>query len=158
MRFPLDGDVEVPWGRQFPGGFGAQRKHDIHTGVDLYTSEGSLVYALEPGVVVVVEDFTGPKAGSPWWLETMALLVEGERGVICYGEIVTNHAVGDLIHEGMIIGEVRRVLRNDKGLPTAMLHFELYDKGTRKSVVWGLDEPWPKDCEIQRIFCLKRRV
>ncbi len=36
---------------------------------------------MEAGVVVGVEDFTGPAAGSPWWLPTKAVLVEGASGV-----------------------------------------------------------------------------
>ena len=60
-----------------PGAFGAVRKHDIHTGVDLYVPEGTAVYALYDGVVVDVSKFTGPEANPPcpWWNETYSVTV-----------------------------------------------------------------------------------
>lgn len=102
------------------------------------------MFALEPGKVVAIEDFTGPKAGFPWWLDTQAVLVEGASGVICYGEISTQLLVGVEVTEGDIVGYIARVLKNDKGLPTCMLHFELYEHGTTHSVVWNLEEQCPK--------------
>lgn len=108
------------------GQFGAVRKYDIHTGIDLYCEEGSIVSALEDGIVVAVEDFTGTKANSPWWNDTKAVLVEGKSGVICYGEIEPCVNVGDLIWAGDTIG---KVLKKNKGRPTTMLHLELYEKG-----------------------------
>lgn len=46
------------------GVFGAVRKYDIHTGIDLYCESGDHVYAIEDGIVVNVCHFTGPKVGS----------------------------------------------------------------------------------------------
>lgn len=125
------------------GRFGAVRKHDIHTGIDLYAPVGTPVFAVRKGTVVAIEDFTGPKAGSPWWLDTQAVMIEDKTHVLLYGEIETNLEVGMKIEEGQFVGLVKRVLRNDKGLPTSMLHFEAYAWGTRKSVVWELDSPRP---------------
>ena len=72
---------------EHPGAFGAVRKFDVHTGVDLYCPEGTPIFAVEDGRVITIEIFTGPRAESPWWYETLAILVEGESGVVCYGEV-----------------------------------------------------------------------
>jgi len=126
-----------------PGSFGAVRRHDVHTGVDLYCPEGTPVYAIESGLVVAIEDFTGPKAGSPWWLDTRAVLIEGASGVLLYGEVQPEVTLGERVTKGTRLAVVARVLRNDKGLPTSMLHFEQYVAGTRASVVWGLGSERP---------------
>lgn len=127
------------------GVFGAVRKHDIHTGIDLYCQEYSEVFAIEDGVVVNIFDFTGEKAGSPWWENTQAVLIEGKSGVILYGEVSTNLNIGDIIKEGQMIGKVLRVLKKDKGLPTTMLHLELYKPGYRGSgEIWNLNEDKPE--------------
>lgn len=144
MRYPLD----TMHCTSSQGMFGAIRKHDIHTGIDLYTVENSPVYAMEAGIVVGIEDFTGPPE-SPWWLPTQAVLVEGISGVLLYGEISTQLNEGDTIMEGEVIGYVRPVLpehkvRNDiPGHSRFMLHMELYKHNTRKSVIWtlGADRP-----------------
>lgn len=126
-----------------PGQFGAVRRHDVHTGVDLYCPAGSLVVAVEGGAVVAVEDFTGPDAGSPWWLPTQAVLVEGASGVVVYGEVAPLVAPGDRVEAGGPVGAVLRVLRRDKGRPTAMLHLELMVPGSRATVWWRLGQDWP---------------
>lgn len=126
------------------GKFGAIRKHDIHTGVDLYCDPGEAVYAIEDGVVVAVENFTGPKAGTPWWNDTQSVLIQSKSGVFCYGEIETRCWVGQQVFEGDIIGTVLTVLKKDKGKPMTMLHLELYKHGTTESVVWNLGERKPK--------------
>jgi hypothetical protein len=127
------------------GEFGAVRKHDIHTGVDLYCEPGSPVYAIEDGVVVAIEDFTGPEAGSPWWHSTKAVLVEGTSGVICYGEISPSIELHARVATGDVVGKVLTVLKNDKGLPMSMLHVELYRARTTKTVWWKLNEPRPEE-------------
>jgi hypothetical protein len=104
------------------------------------------VMVVEPGVVVAIEEYTGPKAGSPWWHPTQAVLVEGPSGVICYGELAPLKSihVGSLVSPETCLGCVKQVLRTDKGRPMHMLHFELYRSGTRESVVWALGEPRPE--------------
>lgn len=128
-----------------PGAFGAVRRHDVHTGVDLYCPEGTEVIAVEAGVVVAVLPFTGPRADSPWWEDTDAVLVEGASGVVLYGELGPAVAVGDRCRAGDLLGHVVRVLRRDKGRPVAMLHLELYAPGAREPVWWllGDDRPGP---------------
>jgi murein DD-endopeptidase MepM/ murein hydrolase activator NlpD len=139
-----------------PGRFGAVRKHDIHTGVDLYTEPGTPVHAVEDGMVVAIENFTGPSVGSPWWLETKAILVEGLSGVVCYGEveIAEGISVGAAVPRAVRLGVVAPVLRKDKGRPTTMLHLELYESGTRASVVWTLGCSMPKGLRDPTAFLL----
>jgi murein DD-endopeptidase MepM/ murein hydrolase activator NlpD len=128
------------------GKFGAIRKYDIHTGVDIYMHEGSPVHSIEDGVVVSVVDFTGQEAGSPWWNDTKAVMIEDScNGVILYGELSTDCVVGQKISKGDLVGKIVRVLKNDKGKPTSMLHLELYKAGTKEPVWWRLNEAKP-DC------------
>jgi len=128
-----------------PGGFGAVRRHDVHTGVDLYTYPGMPVLAVEDGTVVSVEKFTGPDAGSPWWNDTQAVLVEGASGVVVYGEMIPldKVQVGADVLRGDCLGCVRTVLRQDKGRPTTMLHLELMRPGSRETVWWQHGEEMP---------------
>jgi hypothetical protein len=126
-----------------PGSFGAQRKHHIHEGVDLYCPEGTVVNAVEPGVVVAVIPFTGENAvpPSPWWHDTWAVLVEGPSGVVVYGEITPSVKVDDLMMAGWTIGHVKQVLKEDKGRPQSMLHLELHRDGTRDAKEWVDEKP-----------------
>jgi len=126
-----------------PGAFGAVRKFDVHTGVDLYCPRNTPIFAVENGKVVEVEIFTGPRAESPWWHETSALLVEGDSGVVCYGEVETSLKIGDKVKRGELIALSKQVLKKDKGKPMCMLHFELYQSGTDETVWWKRDEPQP---------------
>lgn len=132
-----------------PGAFGYKRKNHIHEGVDLYANEGDRVYSMVDGVVVaVIEDFTGPECGMPWWNKTSAVAIEDAHGVWIYGEIRVGSdiQVGQLVKAGMDIGGVLQVLKEDKGRPMAMLHLERYTKGTTESVgLWKLDEPQPEN-------------
>ncbi len=140
---PLEIMPVIPSGSH-PGAFGAIRKHDIHTGIDLYCKDNDIVYAIENGVVVNICDFTGPKANLPWWNDTRAILIEGRSGVILYGELEELVKIGDSIKEGQPIGRVKRVLKEDKGLPMDMLHLELYDIGYRgDGEIWNLNELKP---------------
>jgi hypothetical protein len=130
------------------GLFGAVRKHDIHTGIDLYCLPGEQVLAIEDGVVVKVCAFTGPSAGFPWWNDTEAVLVEGETGVFLYGEINPCVRVGDILGAGNVLGNVKTVLKADKGLPMTMLHLELYQHGYRgNGEVWELGKDKPEMLE-----------
>lgn len=126
-----------------PAAFAALRRHDVHTGIDLHCEPGARICAVERGTVVAIEHFTGPAAGSPWWLDTWAVLVEGASGVVLYGELDPLVHVGSRIEPGMHVGDARTVLRRDKGRPTTMLHLELYEPGARASVVWALGAPRP---------------
>lgn len=139
--FP-EGTTGLPIGRH-PGAFGVRRKHHTHEGIDLYCPEGTPVRAVEDGIVVAVIKFTGSETypPSPWWEDTEAVLVEGESGVVVYGEITATREVGDLVQGGSLLGYVVRVLKEDKGRPTSMLHLELHEPGTRDAYEWLESRP-----------------
>lgn len=146
MKGPFSVPVFVPQtGTIHPGAFGAIRKHDIHTGVDLVAPHGTPVFAMEEGVVVaIIQDFTGEEAGSPWWNPTSAVMVEDGSGVWLYGEIqpASSLKVGDKVDTADTLGYVQTVLKVDKGAPMSMLHIERYKRGCRAPVdVWAHGEP-----------------
>ena len=128
-----------------PGAFGVKRKHHTHEGVDLYCPQGTPVCAVEPGEVVAIIPFTGPRAmpPSPWWHDTDAVLVEGASGVVVYGEIrpCVGLRVGEQLVRGDMLGHVVQVLTKDKGYPLAMLHLELHVPGTRYAFDWIDERP-----------------
>lgn len=142
---------------QHPGAFGVRRKNHVHEGVDLYAPVGTTVLAVEAGVVVAVKPFTGPKASLPWWLDTECVMVEGRSGVVVYGEIEAAGymAVGRSISKGEHIGYIKRVLREDKGRPTAMLHLELHTPGTDECPSWDLADNRPESLLDPTPFLLK---
>lgn len=119
-----------------PGAFGVARRHHCHEGVDLYCPDGTIVSAVEDGLVVRVIPFTGPKAASPWWHDTHAVLVEGASGVVLYGEIAPDVEEGARVFAGQPVGRIVQVLREDKGRPMSMLHLELHSAGTRDCYEW----------------------
>lgn len=130
---------------QHPGAYGVKRKHHTHEGVDLYCAEGTDVSAVEDGEIVAIIHFTGSKAEppSPWWWNTMAVLVEGETGVVVYGEVAPAQGmlVGDKVKRGEIIAHVMQVLKVHKGFPVSMLHLELHEPGTRYAWDWIDEKP-----------------
>jgi hypothetical protein len=144
------------------GAFGFARKHDIHTGVDLYCEPGATVYAIECGEVVDIMDFTGVNAESPWWNETRAVLVEGPSGVFVYGEIKEREGlkIGDNVECGDILGEVVTVLQKDKGKPMTMLHLELYEHKFRDVVWWkhGHPKPDPLQDPTEILTDIKKKI
>jgi murein DD-endopeptidase MepM/ murein hydrolase activator NlpD len=140
--WPLTAEPLLP---DAPGRFGVQRKHDYHTGIDLYCEPSTEVVAVEDGVVVSIEPFTGPEAGSAWWHETMAVLVEGQSGVVVYGEIDPSVSLDEKIIAGKPIGSVLPVLKTFKGRPMVMLHLELMTHGTKRTLWWKLDQPRPSE-------------
>jgi murein DD-endopeptidase MepM/ murein hydrolase activator NlpD len=142
MRPPLQ-ILSISMGEQ--NHFGAVRKYDIHSGIDLFAKVGTPVYAIEDGIVVNIIAFTGKGAGSSWWNNTRAVLIRGNTGVILYGEIKPSLGLtkGDQVKEGTEIGTVLQVLKRNKGLPTSMLHLEVYDHNTTDAVWWKLNEPQP---------------
>ena len=138
--WPLDAPPLLP---DNPGRFAAVRRHDVHTGLDLYCEVGTKVLAVEDGTVVEIEEFTGPTAESPWWHETWAVLVQGASGVVVYGEVAPAVEVGDFVPKGAEIGLVMAVLKKFKGRPMVMLHLELMVPGARETVWWKPGEPQP---------------
>ncbi len=142
--WPLPGlPVTVPKHGQ-PGAFGTIRKHDIHTGVDLYCGVDHPVVAVEDGLVMNIEMFTGPQAGSPWWNPTEAVWVLSNSGMVVYGEIEPSVKIGQRVLAGSLMGNVRTVLRTDKGVPTTMLHLELYSHLVSETATWALRSSRPQ--------------
>lgn len=140
------GDHDLPEAPHHLGGFSARRKHHTHEGVDLYALPDALVHAVEDGEVVAIGPFTGADAGSPWWENTMFVMVEGESGVVNYGEITPYDKlkVGSKVKANDRVGWVKTVLKKNKGRPMTMLHLELYKPGTREPVEWKPGEPQPE--------------
>jgi phosphopantothenoylcysteine decarboxylase len=143
----------IPVGKHL-GAFGAFRKHDRHCGVDLYCPEGTQVMAVEDGTIVSIEDFTGPAAGCPWWMDTKCIKIEGPSGIICYGEIApyTWVSVGKRVRKGAPIATVIPVLRPGKkrddipGHSRSMLHMQIYTRGsTHKDYDWGMHTEMPSN-------------
>lgn len=137
--FP-EGVTGLPVG-QHKGAFGVQRKHHVHEGVDLYVPAHTPIVAVENSVVVSVQPFTGKIAGSPWWRDTWAVLVEGETGVVVYGEmtVADGVSVGRELMQGDLVGFITPVLLVDKGRPLSMLHLELHYHGTTTAPEWPVN-------------------
>jgi len=139
------GHTGVPIGPDHPGSFGYKRTHHTHEGLDLYCPDGTPVHAVEDGMVVGLIPFTGSHANppSPWWNDTWALLVEGDSGVVVYGEIqaALDFWPNDFIKGGEPIGHVKQVLKTDKGRPMSMLHLELHGHGTKEIFDWIDERP-----------------
>ncbi len=144
MHWPLKGCTPL-----FPdtqGRYGAIRKFDIHTGVDLYCKAEQEIVAIESGIVISIEQFTGEHADppTPWWNNTFAVLIKGRSGVMVYGEVIPVVKVGDQINAGNIIGIISvPVLKKIKTRPTFMLHFELHDHDITKTSSWDLNRKAP---------------
>ena len=147
--FPIkDYKHEIPTGDAL-GAFGVIRKHDMHTGVDLYCNEGDEVRAMCDGQIVAIEWFTGPSVQMPWWNDTQAIAIRSNFGTINYGEVKANSdfKVGDNIKAGDLIGWVTPVLKKDKGkVPsTSMLHVELYTEYMGDWALWEVGKPQPSN-------------
>lgn len=142
---PLNCNFKTPESTE-PGSFSFVRKNHIHEGIDLYCPEHTEVLAVENGIVSKVVDFTGGKTNSPWWEDTMAIFITGASGVIVYGELIPTVKENDIVKIGQPIGNIKRVLKKDKGRPMSMLHLELRDKNYIESYDlfdWQLQQPKP---------------
>ena len=127
------------------GSFGVRRRHDVHSGIDLYAEIGQAVYAVEDGEVIDISWFTGEPIGSPWWEDTHAVYVRGKSGIVCYGEVEPNSKleIGDKVKGGESwIGNVKRVLRKDNHRPLSMLHMEIHND-EYKDDIWGIEMSKP---------------
>lgn len=138
--WPLNTDIKL-----FPddvGMFGVKRKYDYHTGIDLYCELMTEVKAVEDGIVINIEDFTGPNANSPWWNSTQAILIEGASGVVVYGELEPLVDKLEYVKGNQIIGLITTpVLKRFKNRPTVMLHLELMKHGSTNTIIWLNEKP-----------------
>lgn len=121
----------------------------ITVGIDIYTNDKEPVFAMEDGIIVHIENFTGPNANptSPWWNETFSIMIEGDSGVIGYCELIleNNLKINNYVKEGDLLGKITPVLKKDKGVGTSMLHLELYIKGTKEHCSWLHEEKKPEN-------------
>jgi len=142
LRINIEREVEIPVKYHF-GAFGAMRRFDRHRGVDLYAPVGTKVSAVQKGIVKDIRPWTGINANCDWWNDTDAISIEGEDGLVVYGEIKVNPKlkIGNEVMAGDLIGEVLQVLKKDKGRPTSMLHLELRKPGFYKNI----DKTWNQD-------------
>lgn len=159
FRGRAEGETGLPMGPEHPGAYGTVRRNHVHEGVDLYCPDGTPVFAVEDGTVVAVIAFTGPDAEppSPWWHDTHAILIEGESGVVVYGEVGIGTGIreGLRVQAGEPIGHVRQVLTKDKGRPMSMLHIELHSHGTRDAYEWTLESGRPESLRDPTPFLLE---
>ena len=149
MKYPLKNKtISIP-SEGAVGDFAFKRSFYFHPGIDLYCDYGQEIIAIEDGVVVNIETFTGPMAipPSPWWNETFSIMIEGDSGVLGYCEIkpVSYLKVGVKVKAGDLIATVIPVLKRDKGNGTTMLNFEQYTYGTREHVTWELGTEKPSN-------------
>lgn len=147
MKWPLLNKIPNYPALDSPAAFAHKRSYYYHPGIDLYCRDGQPIVAIEDGVIVNIEMFTGPDADppSPWWNETWSVMVEGASGALGYCEICFNPEfyLGQNLKEGDLIGFAIPVLKKDKGNGTTMLHFEMYKSGTRSHVTWHHGEEKP---------------
>jgi hypothetical protein len=153
MRFPLNRKIDlidIP----APNRWGYPRKFDVHTGVDLFAPDGEPVYAIENCQVIKTGVFTGESIGMPWWHETHFVAVKGRSGFVLYGEIYPpKWNKGDSILEGEEIGQIKTVLKVDKGRPMSMLHIELYNCHFDGWCEWELNGIKPAAlCNIEQLI------
>jgi murein DD-endopeptidase MepM/ murein hydrolase activator NlpD len=143
---PLPGcNWGLPLGKYQTGGFGAKRKYNLHSGVDLHCKHLQPLASVEAGVVVKIIDF-GNKDKNPKLNETRAIFVEGDSGVVVYCNVMEREDLrpGIGVAAGEVIGKVIKINKSEKN-EVCMLHLELYRSGTRKRVIWSYQYPKP-DC------------
>lgn len=149
MMWPLANKLPAIPPEGHVGDFAIRRSFYHHPGIDLYCERGQEVVAIEDGIIVHFEVFTGPNANppSPWWLPTCSVMIEGTSGVIGYCELYVENKldIGDKVKAGDRIGAITPVLKKDKGNGTSMLHLELYVHGTKHHVTWALDTEKPSE-------------
>lgn len=130
-----------------PGAFAKVRRFHQHEGVDIYCNENDEVVAIEDSIVIGVFPFTGNHAGTNWWNDTWCILMEGESGVLNYGELIPQKDLqpGACVKAGQVIGFITPVLKKDKGRPMNMLHLEMYEFGTKQPITgWDLNQEKPQ--------------
>lgn len=148
--------------------FGAVRKYDVHTGIDIFAEKGTIVTSPFDGEVVKIGNFTGMDAEptpSPWWNDTQYVIVKHLIPVfyahgefidiyVLYGEINVNPElfVGQQIKEDEVLGTVVQVLKHNKGLPTSMLHVEMYNECPSTPAIWHLNDQKPPNLQDPQDF------
>ncbi len=109
--------------------FGSRRSGGarVHAGIDLYFPDFTAIRAMADGVVT-----RGPY---PFYLRTFALEIDHGPFVARYGELAPESVwfveEGDEVERGRQLGRVGVLMRDGGvrlGVPSMMLHLEMYDK------------------------------
>ena len=110
---------------------GSVQRQEIrkHAGIDLYTEEGTAVYAIESGKVF--------QSYENFYLGAGAIEIIGAKYTIRYAEISPAVKSGMTIKEGQLIGYVKRCL----GIKQAMLHLEFYSMTLSKFPLTNRQNP-----------------
>ena len=142
---PLNGKYfGLPLGKSNPSGFASKKKYGYHTGVDIICNVNDIVTSVEDGIVTSITNFSRDYTNKkPWINMTKVILVEGESGLIVYGNIKPKKGlrVGDLLDIGDEIGKVMPVYKKHNKTTTAKckLKIEWYKPGTIKRLSWRYD-------------------
>ena len=131
MSFPFAQSSTFPFVGAGAGmrAFGARRSGGAraHAGIDLYFREFTDVLAMADGVVT-----RGPY---DFYLKTFAVEIDHGAFIARYGELAPEDTPpvqeGDTVVQGQKIGRVGILTKSDGsrlGVPSMMLHLELYDK------------------------------
>lgn len=142
MSWPLDVPPQLPPPGS-RGDFGYKRSWYYHSGIDLYCPDRTEVRAVEDGLVMAAEPFTGEEAGTPYWHKTYAVMIHGQSGTLVYGEIMPEVGPFETVKAGQRLGYVIPALKQDKGSGTSMLHFERYNCLVYQTADWRHGEPAP---------------
>lgn len=124
-------------GKAFGAGRAGGKRY--HAGVDILAPRGAVVVSPEDGVVVRSQRFNGPHAH--------ALLIQLDSGpVVLLGEVWPQSwgelgvEIGSRVRQGQ---PVARVGINPGG--STMLHFEMYQRGTKSNRRWYQGRPAPQE-------------
>lgn len=134
--------IRLPIGSGQSNGIGSEEFYNcnqLKCGIDLVCSPQLSVYAVESGTVISLETFFNNKR-KPWISPSMAFLVSGKSGIVCYGNINPNTEVkiGTKVCAGDKLGTVvpffSKPTKANCGI--SRLRIELYKHGTIKRPVW----------------------
>lgn len=143
-------DIRIPVGAGQTNSIGSEEYHNpnlLKCGIDIVCLPNVSIYAVESGIVVSIETFFDNKK-KPWISSSKALLVAGDNGVVCYGNIepCDEIEVGMKVSRGQPIGKTvswfSKPSKSEQG--DTRLRFELYRHNTKQRPKWRFDGPLPK--------------
>lgn len=136
--------VRVPLGAGHVNGFGGKRRNGFNTGIDLLCDAYQPVASVEAGTIVAIVNFSKKGKTKPWINTSRALLIEGDSGVVCYGNVKPNSKlkVGSFVSKGQVVGKVIPIYKNKKNR-VCKLKLEWYTHGTRRRSSWNFNKDIP---------------
>ena len=111
MAWPLPGHEQpIPIPPE-PGSYWERRDQGWHhCGVDLYAPQGSIVVAIQEGLVISIRRFTSPDE-RPYWNPTLELLIQRDKELWRYAELLqADVKTGMLVAAGEPVGLVGQVI------------------------------------------------